>query len=224
VSAPSYPRPRDYATHYRDRRFTTGTGPATHRAEESAIAGLLATGPLHRGPAHVGPWLDVPAGAGRFLPLLASLGDVVQLDLVPDMLRAARAVHAGPSTRPPQCVAGDARALPFRDQTFAGALCMRLFQHLPAPADRVACLAELRRVTRGPILLSFFHAWSLQHARRVLHRVLARLTGRRHSRRHAITLATLAAEAAAAGLVVTRTRPLLRFVSEQWIVELLPAR
>jgi 2-polyprenyl-3-methyl-5-hydroxy-6-metoxy-1,4-benzoquinol methylase len=221
MSAPSYPRPRGYATDYRDRRFTTGTGRATHRAEESAIAGLLAPGPRQRDPAHGGPWLDVPAGAGRFLPLLASLGDVVQLDLVPDMLRAARAVHAG---RPIQCVAGDARALPFRDQTFAGALCMRLFQHLPAPADRIACLAELRRVTRGPILLSFFHAWSLQHARRVLHRVLARLTGRRHSRRHAITLATLAAEAAAAGLVVTRSRPLLRFVSEQWIVELLPAR
>jgi hypothetical protein len=101
---------------------------------------------------------------------------------------------------------------------------MRLFQHLPAAADRIACLAELRRVTRGPILLSFFHARSLQHARRILRGWLSRLTGRRRSGRHAITFRTLRSEAAAAGLAVARSRPLLRFVSEQWIVELLPAR
>ena len=104
-------------------------------------------------------------------------------------------------------------ALPCADRAFAGVLCMRLLQHLPSSAQRVECLRELRRVCRGPVLVSFFDAISLQHARRV---VRARL-GRR-SKRHAIRPRTLAAELRAAGLELVAQAPLRRFLSEQRIV------
>ena len=91
---------------------------------------------------------------------------------------------------------------------------MRLMQHLPTPAERIACLAELRRVTRGPVLVSYFHTVSTQHLRRC---VRSRLGGR-HSRRVAIGGRQFRRELEAAGLRFVTSVPLLRFLSEQWIV------
>ncbi|MBK8974466.1 MAG: class I SAM-dependent methyltransferase [Planctomycetes bacterium] len=201
-----YRRPPGYAAFYRDERFCSGTGSRTDRRERRAIAALL------RGaPCAAGPWLDVPSGAGRLSGLLP--GPVVQVDVDPAMLVA--------------CGAGSRRArasaheLPFADDAFAGALCMRLLQHLPTRAERVAVLAELRRVTRGPLIVSFFHAGSVQHLRRALR---ARL-GRPRSGRSAIALRTMLADLHAAGLRAVAVRALAPLWSEQWLVrcERLPA-
>ena len=119
---------------------------------------------------------------------------------------------AGPGRRR---ICAAAQRLPFPDRSFAGVLCMRLLHHIPRPDERVRILRELARVSRGPLVLSFFHAVSLQHLRRLLR---CRLLGRRPSGRVAIRLATLARELNAAGLTLVKKQPLRRFVSEQWLL------
>ncbi|MHC4515940.1 MAG: class I SAM-dependent methyltransferase [Planctomycetota bacterium] len=200
-----YLREAGYAERYRDQRFRSGSGVGTHRREVQALEALLAA--LLTDADTTGPWLDVPAGAGRLTGVLPAAPSAVQADRNLSMLQAA-----GPDHRR---ICAAAQRLPFPDGAFAGVLCMRLLHHIPGTEERVAILRELARVSRGPVVLSFFHALSLQHLRRVLRH---RLWGRRQSSRHAIRFGTLAQELRAAGLVLVKTRPLRRFVSEQWLV------
>jgi SAM-dependent methyltransferase len=156
-----------------------------------------------------GPWLDAPSGAGRLSSELP--GPVVRLDRDPEMLRAA-----GPD-RPRVC--GSVHALPFADAVFAGLLCHRLLQHIPTAVERIDILRELARVCRGPIVVSFFDARSLQHARRVLRRAF----GKRRSGRAAVSRAAFLGELRAAGLRPLAVRALRRFLAEQTLVLCEPA-
>jgi hypothetical protein len=96
---------------------------------------------------------------------------------------------------------------------------MRLVQHLGERAQRIALLAELARVARGAIVVSFFDARSLQHARRVVGGAFGRRSGRA-----AVTRAAFADELAAAGLEPLATQALLRWVSEQTLLLARPRR
>ena len=200
-----YLRETGYAERYRDQRFRSGTGTGTHRREVRALAALLAALPGDTDT--TAPWLDVPAGAGRLTDLLPAAASAVQADRDLSMLQAA-----GPGHRR---ICASAQALPFADRSFAGVLCMRLLHHVPGAEERIRILGELCRVSRGPVVLSFFHAMSLQHLRRV---VGTRLFGRRPSSRVAIRFATLEDELGVAGLTVVKKQPLRRFVSEQWLL------
>lgn len=197
-----YVREPGYAERYRDRRFTTGSGRGTHRREVRAMRAILRV--ALRPPSRPGPWLDAPAGAGRMSEQLPE--PVFRIDRSAEMLRAA------PGAGRAACAS--VHALPFADGTFAGALCHRLLHHLPTSAERVAVLAELRRVTDGPIVVSFFHAVSVQNARRSL----ARHLGKRRSGRCAITLRRFQRDLWDAGLRIRRVVPLLPLWSEQWLV------
>jgi len=194
-----YSREPGYALRYRDRRFQTGSGAATDRRERAVIRELLAR-TTHR----PGPWLDAPSGAGRMTAELP--GPAIRVDRDPAMLVAAGA------TTPRACAS--VHALPFRDATFAGALCHRLLQHIPTPVERIVVLRELARVTAGPIVVSFFDSRTLQHWRRTVRRAF----GKRRSGRSAVPRAEFAKELAAAGLRVVAMRSLRRFVAEQTIV------
>ena len=196
-----YLREPGYAEHYRDRRFRTGTGPRTHAREARAITALLAG--LEHGAFGDATWLDVPSGAGRLSGLLP--GSAVQVDRSLSMVQACGAGR--------RRLCASAHRLPFTDDSFDGVLCMRLLHHIAAAEERIIILRELARVSRGPVLFSFFHAVSLQHLRRQV----GRLLGRR-SRRHGIGFGTLKQELRAAGLVPQRWWPLRRYVSEQWVV------
>jgi ubiquinone/menaquinone biosynthesis C-methylase UbiE len=136
-------------------------------------------------------------------------GPVVRVDRDLEMLRAA-----GPGPRAQATLA----RLPFADGSFAGALCMRLLQHLPRRDERRAMLAELSRVTRGPLLVSFFDRHSLQHLRR---RLRARFGGRA-SARVAIAAAELREDLAACGRRIVAIESLRRWISEQRIALALP--
>lgn len=199
-----YRREPGYAERYRDRRFHTGSGPGTDRAERAALRRLLALAG-----ASPGPWLDAPCGAGRLAAELP--GPAVLVDRDPQML-----VAAGPLL-PRACAS--VHRLPFADRTFAGVLCHRLLQHIPTAVERIDILRELGRVSRGPIVVSFFDACSLQHLRRRLRTAL----GRRRSGRSAIRRGAMLAECRAAGLEPIALRTLFRFVAEQTLVLCLPA-
>ncbi|MBL8748419.1 MAG: methyltransferase domain-containing protein [Planctomycetes bacterium] len=194
-----YSREAGYALRYRERRFRTGSGEETDRRERQALRALLA-----RCPATPGPWLDAPSGAGRMSAELP--GPVVQIDRDPAMVVACGETH--------QRACASVHALPFGDAAFAGTLCHRLLQHIPTPVERRIVLHELARVTRGPIVLSFFDACSLQHLRRVVRRWF----GKTRSGRSAVMRATFLRELADAGLEVVATHALRRFVAEQTLV------
>lgn len=198
-----YVREPGYAERYRDQRFATGSGSGTDRRERAALRSLLQGLSF---PA--GPWLDAPAGAGRMSDELPQ--PVVRLDRDLAMLR----VQDGAAGR----VRGCATELPFADASFAGALCCRLLQHLPTPVERIAVLSELRRTTRGPVVVTFFDRSSLQSLRRSLRRA----TGKTRSGRGSITRRQFVREAAAAGLRVERFVALRRFLAEQTFALLFP--
>ncbi|MGC6486745.1 MAG: class I SAM-dependent methyltransferase [Planctomycetota bacterium] len=191
-----YDREPGYALRYRDRRWITGTGAGTDRGERRALQELLEGAGCERG-----AWLDAPCGAGRLSDELP--GDVVRVDRDPAMVRAA----GGGCAR----ACASVHALPFADGAFAGALCMRLLQHIQTSAERVQILRELARVCPGPLVVSFFDACSLQHLRRRLRG----LRGKRPSGRYAISRAQFVRELEEAGLEPVRLRALRRFVGEQ---------
>ena len=199
VQESRYDREPGYAERYRDRRFQTGTGSRTDARERKAIVSLLRNTPVPEG-----PWLDVPCGAGRLS--LEVPGPAVLVDRDPNMVAAARdhGLRACASVH----------ALPFGDDAFAGALCMRLLQHIATPVERINILRELARVSRGPIVVSFFDSCSLQHLRRRLRPLL----GKRRSGRFAVSRHSFGEELAASGLRVEAMRALARFVGEQTLV------
>lgn len=199
VQESRYDREPGYAVRYRDRRFVTGTGAGTDRRERRALRQLLQLAQFD-----VGPWLDAPCGAGRLSDELP--GQVVQVDRDREMVVA---VGDG-ATR----ACASVHALPFGNGAFAGVLCMRLLQHIATAVERTDILRELRRVSRGPIVVSFFDAGSLQHLRRRLRR----LRGKRRSGRFAVSRAGFARELADAGLEPLAMRALQRFVGEQTLV------
>jgi dolichol-phosphate mannosyltransferase len=82
-----------------------------------------------------GAVLDAGCGSSR---ILADLPDAVGLDVSLGKLRYAR--HRGAAV-----VEGSIFALPFRDASFAGAVCSQVIEHLPGDADP---FAELARVVR----------------------------------------------------------------------------
>ena len=200
-----YSREPGYAIRYRDARFQQGSGAATDRRERAALRRLLGAVPRA-----AGPWLDAPSGTGRMTGELPH--PAVRVDRDPAMLAACD------GDLPRACAS--VHALPFRSATFAGALCHRLLQHIPTPGERIAILRELARVTRGPIVVSFFDAATVQHWRRQLRRAF----GKRRSGRSAVRRAAFVGELAAAGLRVVAMRSLRRFVAEQTLVLCLPEK
>lgn len=199
VQESPYDREPGYAMRYRDQRFHTGTGTRTDSRERRALRALL-----QKAEVPDGIWLDAPCGAGRLSAELP--GKTVLADRDPNMVVAA----AGHPLR----TCASVHALPFADNAFAGVLCMRLLQHIATPVERVTILRELARVSRGPIVVSFFDAGSLQHMRRRLRPLL----GKRRSGRIAVSRRAFEQELADAGLRVHDMHALSRFVGEQTLV------
>lgn len=131
-----------------DAWYDSADGKAALDLEERCVGDLLAGAPR--------PWLDVGTGTGRFGgDRAADIG----LDPSPQMLRLA-------SRRIPSAVLGVAEALPFRDASIGGVLCVAVLEFVPAP-DRA--LAEMARVLRpgGRAVVGFFPRegpWALTYS------------------------------------------------------------
>jgi SAM-dependent methyltransferase len=92
---------------------------------------------------------DVGGGPGTYAAWLAAAGyDVRLLDVVPALVEQARAVAAGQPDRPFTAEVGEARSLPWPDESVDAVLLLGPLYHLPDLDDRERALAEARRVLR----------------------------------------------------------------------------
>jgi SAM-dependent methyltransferase len=155
--------------------------------------------------------LDAPCGTGILSEPLRARGlRVVEADISPAMLDVA---HGRGANLP--CVRADLERPPFRAGIFDGAVCNRFLIHLPS-ATRVAVLRALAVATRGPLVVTVCHPYTLKSAGRALRRLL----GGRAKRSPRMTRAELDAEAAAAGLRVVHLIPVMPLLSEIWVAVL----
>lgn len=144
--------------------------------------------------------LDCPCGAGRMTPtILAHADHVTAVDLSEAMVDEARSALAPLSAggRLDFAVAS-VDDLSFEDAHFDAAVCHRLIHHIADPAQRARVFAELARVTKGSVVMSFSDATTFKH----------RLQSRRGRKRRRVALdpEQLREEAGSHGLVL-RDRP-----------------
>ncbi|HMJ91439.1 MAG TPA: class I SAM-dependent methyltransferase, partial [Candidatus Acidoferrum sp.] len=60
----------------------------------------------------------------------------------------------------------DIEALDYNPQSFDSVICFRLFHHFPSPEIRARAVAELCRVARRHVLISYFSPWSFTGMKR----------------------------------------------------------
>ena len=154
------------AAAYRDKFRTRWTRRLSQRAELRALEAALAAA----GPAATGLVLDVPCGAGRMAGALGRrAAGYLGLDLSLAMARLCREETGRPTGQ------ASAWALPLAPASVDLAACLRLSHHVPLEAERRALLAELCRVAKDAVLVSFLDR---RAPRQVLHRLRRRLQGR----------------------------------------------
>lgn len=112
--------------------------------------------------------LDLPCGAGRLLDILVSRGyRVTCADCSEHMTRmASRRWEAIRPSSPlsvtePEFVVRDVMRTGYPDGHFDAVVCNRLFHHFRESDVRIRALQELRRVSRGAVIVSFFNAFAL---------------------------------------------------------------
>jgi ubiquinone/menaquinone biosynthesis C-methylase UbiE len=125
----NYYRREDVIQQY-EKKFTSPGGSLVNQIEVETIASLLN--------GQTGLCLDIGVGTGRMVTPLSSQGlNIVGLDISEGMLRVAKGKGI-------PIVYGDARRIPFKDETFDVAIASRVLIHLGDPA----CYHEASRVLR----------------------------------------------------------------------------
>jgi SAM-dependent methyltransferase len=157
--------------------------------------------------------LDAPCGTGILEPTMRARGlRAIGMDVSAAMLAVARRTAGAPAV-----VVGDLHAPPFRAGTFDAVVCVRFLMLLP-PAARPAMLRGLAELSRGPVVVTVCHPYTLKSVSRALRRLL----GWRIKRRERLDRPTLAREAAEAGLEVRRLIAVMPLLSEVWVAVLGP--
>jgi SAM-dependent methyltransferase len=183
------------------------------RREQHCIRTALAD--VSRG----GRVLDLPCGTGSLTTSLADLGfQVTAADVSTHMLdRAEQAWALACADKPDR--AGHARFVrqdimhtDFPDGHFDAVVCNRLFHHFCEAETRRAALAELGRISRGPVIVFFFNRLALDTIRLAALRLVF---GKFRRGRIPITIRRFAAEGAAAGLRLEKVLFTRRAVSPQ---------
>lgn len=172
--------------------------------------------------------LDYPCGAGRFSPAFAApAGRITIADHSPAMIELAREslAQAGiPAERIATSV-GDARELEspvheLESGSFDVACCIRLVHHFREQDDRARILRGLRRVSRGPLVLTWLAA---DTPKQWMHELRCQML-RKDNRRAVMTHEELVREALDAGYLVERTWSLSGWFSGQSVALLRPFR
>ena len=153
--------------------------------------------------------LDVPCGTGRVTKWLLDAGyKVVGADISDAMMKHAKAKLDGNPNLEGFCQA-DAAAMPFADGQFDAITSIRFSNHVP-PDVRLRILAEMRRVSRGPIIISYCNPNTVS----ALKRRLKALIRKPRAPWNPASPRQVAAEAAQVGLKVTHGCAILPIISE----------
>lgn len=171
--------------------------------------------------------LDLPCGAGRMTSFLVRLGHrVTAADTSEHMLAEARArvqAELGPEGLADRVELSqqDILKLGFDDDAFDAVACNRLFHHFAESETRRRALAELARVCRGPIVVSYFSSFALSALQR---RVANAVRGIRPVDRIPVAPRVFRADVQAAGLVEEACLPVRWGISPQTYLRLRRAR
>lgn len=106
--------------------------------------------------------LDVPSGGGRLSAQMAAFTDLlIEADIAQGQVLYGRQ-HSHLDT-PKIWMTASAFCLPFRDNSVDATVCCRLSHHLPTATERETLLAELLRVSRKFVLMTFFDYRSVKN-------------------------------------------------------------
>lgn len=102
--------------------------------------------------------LDLPCGAGRFWPLLASKSDRVILaaDNSSDMISIAQAGQPADIVKRVDTFQTSAFSIDLADGAVDCIFCMRLLHHISDNSHRIALLREFYRVSRDTVIVSLW--------------------------------------------------------------------
>lgn len=123
-----------------------------------------------------GTVLDLPSGGGRLSPQLARYTDLlVEADIGLGQLLYGRDLYEAGEGRAPE---GDERVwmtasafhIPLRDESVDAVVCCRLCHHLPTSEERERLVAELLRVARRFVIMTFFDHHSVKNYLRRIRR------------------------------------------------------
>jgi len=163
--------------------------------------------------------LDLPCGAGYLMTSLVDMGfQVTAADVSTHMLdRAEETWDSACSEKPERngrarFVCQDIMQTDFPDGHFDAVVCNRLFHHFCEAETRRAALAELGRISRGPVIVFFFNRLALDTIRLFS---LRWVFGRFRRGRIPISVRRFAAEGAAAGLRLEKVLFTRRGISPQ---------
>jgi SAM-dependent methyltransferase len=197
-------------------------GMGTDRREKRCILKALKIAQIPAGSSV----LDCPCGTGRLFPILKQSGFIVTgADISPDMLVQAR-LYAGPKgencmdEKDKLCVANLFHT-GFEDKQFDAIICHRIFQYFSLSRDRLLALKELRRISSGPLIVSFLCNWSIDA---LWNNILSALGLIRKRRSRPISPFTFAKEIWSAGFSIKCWLAMQAFFSRRWYAVLEPAR
>jgi ubiquinone/menaquinone biosynthesis C-methylase UbiE len=168
--------------------------------------------------------LDMPCGTGRMTRILVERGyRVTAADISEAMLDRAREnyrtyqdTHDRTAPRV-EFSQRDVLATGFGDEQFDGVSCIRLFHHFDDAATRRRALAELRRICRGPIVVTFLNSFALD---RISYWLRAKIKRKKGLSQRPISLKTFAADIDAAGLKIDRKIAAHWGISNRWFLVL----
>ncbi|MDX1498806.1 MAG: class I SAM-dependent methyltransferase [Woeseiaceae bacterium] len=121
----------------------------------STVRELALLGRLFDSQPHCRTLLDIPCGGGRLSEAIASATTtLIEADTGLGQLLYAREQSPVRSSR--LWMTASAFHIPFADESIDAVVCIRLCHHLPTQAEREHLLAELLRVARRYVVMTFF--------------------------------------------------------------------
>lgn len=137
-----------YTDHSEDSRLQTGLGPLEFERNKMLIARYLQTDGL--------AVADIGGGTGHYAAWLSDLGhEVTLIDPVPKHVEQAKR-KANRTSKGFSCMLGEARHLPFGNDTFDLIILHGPLYHLQQEADRLCALKEAYRALKpGGVVLGF---------------------------------------------------------------------
>ncbi len=124
---------------------------------------------------HCATMLEIPCGGGRISPQLVNATDLlIQADVGLGQILYGMSQE---KLKIPQIwMTASAFRIPLQDSSVDAAVCIRLSHHLPTSRQREDLLAELLRVARRYVVMTFFDYHSIKNTLRRLRNSKSKLT------------------------------------------------